>query len=90
MAFAAFVPGYSGGAVPDSHRIPYSSARNEQADTSDARIIRRRGRRVNRIRQSARSRRARSAAPVPPHRPPSSEISTRHPEICAPPAGIVT
>lgn len=62
MAFAAFVPGYSGGAVPDFHRIPYSSARNEQADTSDPRIFRLRGRRVNCIRQTTRSRRARSGA----------------------------
>ncbi len=35
MTCAAFVPGHSGGAVPDFHRIPYSSDRSEQPDTSD-------------------------------------------------------
>jgi hypothetical protein len=35
MVKAAFVPGHSGGAVPDSHRIPYSSGRHKQPDTSD-------------------------------------------------------
>jgi len=39
MTFAAFVPGHSGGAVPVSHRIPYSSARNKQADPSDRATI---------------------------------------------------
>lgn len=29
VAFAAFVPGYSGGTATDSHRLPYSSRRRQ-------------------------------------------------------------
>jgi hypothetical protein len=35
MTCAAFVPGHSGGAVPVSHRIPYSSGGSKPPDTSD-------------------------------------------------------
>ena len=33
VAIAAFVPGYSGGTVTDSHRLPYSSVNNSFTDT---------------------------------------------------------
>ncbi len=36
---AAFVPGHSGGAVPDLNRIPYSLARSERTNTGDQTLV---------------------------------------------------
>jgi hypothetical protein len=39
MACTAFVPSYSGGAVPEFHRIPYSPAGNAPTSTNDRRCF---------------------------------------------------
>jgi hypothetical protein len=62
VAFAEFVPGYSGGTATDSHRLPYSSPRRQAGGDTQV-FVRTRPRRIR--------------TPPSYHRPPGLQLISR-------------